>query len=126
VFGINSHGQIVGGYSDKDHQIHGFLLSHGVYTKLDVPGSEDGFTYAQGINDAGQVVGLYAGADGTSHGFLLDDGVYSTLDVPGSFWTEAYAINAGGEIVGAYEDADGVHGFLARIAHYARTNAGIE
>src|SRR5262249_39603878 len=30
--GVNNHGEIVGGYGDKDHHLHGLLVSHGRYT----------------------------------------------------------------------------------------------
>jgi hypothetical protein len=65
-------GQIVGYYYAGRN---GFLLDHGNYTPLDVPGST--FSLAYGINDSGQIVGSYA-ADpdgfGPFHGFLLDHG----------------------------------------------------
>lgn len=117
AIGINDHGEIVGGYGDKDHHLHGLLVSRGVYTTLDVPGTEDGSTLAQGINDAGVIVGFYDTGDGTSHGFVLRHGEYTTVDVPDSFWTEIYSINDKGEIVGAFEDENGVHGFRGKPAH---------
>jgi uncharacterized membrane protein len=95
---------------DGDGNRHGFVLSKGVYTTLDVSGAA--FTVAQGINNPGQIAGLYVDEEGTSHGFVLSEGRYTTVDVPGSFWTEIYSINATGEIVGAFEDEDGVHGFV--------------
>ena len=111
VIGINDRGEAAGTYVDAAGDRHGFVLSGGVYTTLDVPAA-DGFTVAQGINNAGQVAGLYRDEDGTSHGFVLYKGAYTTVDVPGAFWTEIYSINAAGEIVGAYEDEGGVHGFV--------------
>jgi hypothetical protein len=38
--GINNSGDIVGSYTDNSG-IHGYLYSHGVYTTIDVPGSDD-------------------------------------------------------------------------------------
>ena len=55
--GINESGQIVGYYDG-----HGFLLSGGTYTRLDVPGSYPDSTGASGINNAGQIVGSYLDA----------------------------------------------------------------
>jgi hypothetical protein len=53
-----------------DDRYHGFLLDHGVYTTLDVPGSYETYA-AHGINDSGQIVGLYLGFGGSGrHGFL--------------------------------------------------------
>jgi hypothetical protein len=48
---------------------HGFLLSYGVYTTIDVPGAVD--TFAEGINNLGQIAGYYVDASGNDHGFPL-------------------------------------------------------
>jgi hypothetical protein len=52
--GINTRGQIVGGYLAAGGG-HGFLLDRGVFTTIDVPGAID--TAVWGINDQGQMVG---------------------------------------------------------------------
>jgi probable HAF family extracellular repeat protein len=106
--GINDAGQVVGWYGSYP-LYHGFLLSGGSYTTLDVPGASA--TYAQGINDAGQVVGWYTNALGT-HGFLLSGGSYTTLDVPGASATYAQGINDAGQVVGWYGSYPLYHGFL--------------
>jgi probable HAF family extracellular repeat protein len=84
--GINDSGQIVGYYPAADGTYHGFLLSDGNYTTLDVPGWSD--TFASGINDSGQIVGYYGDSNVyyayPSHGFLLDQGSYTTLNAPES------------------------------------------
>ena len=105
ALGINDPGQVVGTYVDADGNRHGFLLSKGLYTTLDVPGAA--FTVAQGINNAGTIVGLYVDGDGNQHGFVLSKGVYTTIDVPNSTATAVFSINAQGAIVGSYDDADG-------------------
>jgi hypothetical protein len=64
---INDTGAIVGNYF-AGGRLHGFVLSGGNYTTLDVPGST--VTFAGGINNAGQIVGNYMDASGVSHGFL--------------------------------------------------------
>lgn len=61
---INIAGKIVGSYcqgaadcSNSQRVTHGFLLSHGVYTRFDFPG----FSYsggAAGINDKGAIIGF--------------------------------------------------------------------
>src|SRR5262249_47353095 len=89
---------------NNDNFAHGFLLSNGAYTILDVPGATD--TEAYGINNVGQIVGSYRNSTGT-HGFLLSNGAYATLDGPSiSFpitYTVAYGINDFGQIVGLYQ-----------------------
>ncbi len=54
---INDAGQIVGFYYESAVVWHGFLLSGGVYTPINVtfPGAYN--TAAQGINKTGQIVG---------------------------------------------------------------------
>jgi len=47
---------------------HGFLLSDGTYTTIDVPGASQ--TIANGINNEGYIVGYYIDADGHQHGFV--------------------------------------------------------
>jgi uncharacterized membrane protein len=66
--GINNGDQVVGEYFDAKGIEHGFVLSDGLVTNLDVPGAQ--FTWVYGINDAGLIVGTYTAADGTYHGFL--------------------------------------------------------
>jgi len=111
--GINDLGQVVGTYVDTSGARHGFLLSKGVYTTLDVP--DAAFTVAEGINNAGQIVGLYLGADGNVYGFSYTNGVYTTVGIPAITDTEVYSINAKSEIAGTYWDADDVtHGFIGK------------
>jgi uncharacterized membrane protein len=120
ALGINDRGQVVGDYVDAAQgNRRGFLLSHGVYTTLDVPGAL--LTVAEGIDDEGVIVGLFIdAAAGNEHGFILRRGVYATIDVPKAGGTGVYSINAKGEIVGSYCDGSGCstnvnpsnHGFL--------------
>jgi len=112
AIGINDPGQVVGDYVDAAQgNRHGFLLSRGIYTTLDVPGAL--LTVAEGINNAGKIVGFYIDAVGNEHGFILRGGVYATIDVPNAAFTAVFSINAEDEIVGSYGDSSGVtHGFL--------------
>ena len=48
---------------------HSFLLSHGVFTSFDLPGTV-GFSDASGINPGGIIVGIYNDAAGNGHGFV--------------------------------------------------------
>jgi uncharacterized membrane protein len=65
--GINNSEVIVGVYVDADGQ-HGFVLTNGVYTKVDVPGSTA--TAINSINAQGQIVGSYDDKNGSTHGFV--------------------------------------------------------
>ena len=55
---INAHGDIVGNYVTADGKTHGFLLSKGIFTTIDVPGAGL-LSEANGINDAGVIVGIW-------------------------------------------------------------------
>ena len=57
-----------GWYDDVDGQQHAFLLRHGQFSTIDVPGSA--FTRGNGLNDRGDIVGWYQDADGVEHGFV--------------------------------------------------------
>lgn len=122
AFGINDQGQIVGAYADKDHPdcvttligCHGFLLSDGHFTTIDVPDART--TFAQGINDQGQVVGQYLDRQGANRGFLWKAGQFVPIDAPGAIVTGVNSINDSGQIVGIFDDGPDPsisrHGFL--------------
>ena len=75
---INSRGDVVGVYCAIAPCVlaptgnHGFLLSEGNFTTLDVPGSAA--TIAFGINARRDIAGGYTDANGGTHGFLLSGG----------------------------------------------------
>jgi probable HAF family extracellular repeat protein len=115
--GIDDSGQIVGFYADGCLcNGHGFLLSGGIFTTLDVPGF--GSTYARAINNPGEIVGgtqpTFGG--GNEQGFTLNNGIYTNFNDPATgatSGTEANGINDFGQSVGYYQDASNVlHGFL--------------
>jgi uncharacterized membrane protein len=131
AIGINPRGDIVGFYCrvtsfcppgpTEPKNAHGFLLSEGKLTTIDVPGALE--TYAFKINRRGQTLGSYLDPEGRSHLFLLSEGEFTTIDFPGAVQTFIDAGNAGlnsrGDIVGDYCDAapcrfdNGTgHGFL--------------
>ena len=73
--GINERGDIVGTYCNwalpcliTPVDTHGFLISGGAFTTIDVPGASA--TAALGMNAKGGIVGSYSDAKGV-HGFLL-------------------------------------------------------
>jgi hypothetical protein len=102
-------GYQIGGFLGPSH---GFLLSGGSFSTVDVPGSTYSAVY--GLNDHGQIVGAYGlpGSNSTQ-GFLLDGGDFTAIAVPGSSYTRAAGINNAGDIAGLYYDANTLgHGFL--------------
>ena len=66
--GINNAGQIAGLYVDADGNQHGFVLSNGVYTTIDVPGGTNTGVFS--INAQGEIVGSYDDAGGVTHGYV--------------------------------------------------------
>jgi uncharacterized membrane protein len=66
--GLNDIDQIAGCYVDARGMEHGFVLTDGMLTNIDVPGAM--FTDIQGINNAGQFIGYYDDASGNEHAFL--------------------------------------------------------
>ncbi len=126
-WGINDKGDIVGNYYPEDGSLHGFLLSRGVYTKIDLPGACS--TNPGSINDAGDIVGDYSidyfgegncAAERMEYrGFLLKDGTFTAIEHPnglpgpGQYPTVPRGINAQGDVVGTCDSVDGgTHGFL--------------
>ncbi len=108
--GINPAGDIVGSYTDALGHSHGFLLSKGQFTTIDVPGELAGVggtlpTGAAGINPAGDIVGTYTAPVNTTVAFGSRD--YCTLAYPatctkgylyshGTFATVLYPLPSGG------------------------------
>ena len=64
---MTAAGTIGGTYNDASNQGHGFLLTNGVFTTIDYPGSTASFP--AGIGREGEVVGNYADAAG-DHGYV--------------------------------------------------------
>jgi hypothetical protein len=119
ALGNNDAGQIVGSYV-KDGVGRGYLLSGGVYTTIDPPGSL-GSDAAVGINNGGQIVGIW-GIDGVrDYGYLLDSGMYTIINPPGSVENGANKINASGQIAGGFSTGGfliGQHGFVYSSGAY--------
>jgi len=113
--GVNKGGQIVGQYVDTSGVFHGWELSGGTFTTIDVPFSGATGTFLGGINDSGEIVGGWdqSGAPQNQHGFTLISGTYTSFDYPGALQTVAFAVNNKGDIVGYWVDTSGEeHGFL--------------
>ena len=131
AFSITDSGDVAGLYVTSDNRVHGFLLTRGVYTSIDVPGSirtnalgaseplshsED--EQALGAQRGLAVVGRYDTPDGVAHGYVLRDGGFSTIDYAypagyaGTRFTVATSINPRGDIAGRYLGTDNLfHGF---------------
>jgi probable HAF family extracellular repeat protein len=113
----NSPHAIAGEFDDADGT-HGFVLSNGAFTEIDVPDAA-GVTSVNGINAKGELAGTYVDAVGTTHGYFRSKkGVVTTLTPPGATRTQAGFLNARGEVVGTYRDANPLpqtrHGFIWR------------
>lgn len=112
--GINDAGQVVGMYQ-QDGYYHGFILSKGIFTILNPPGTTDSAAY--GINNAGLVSGSCGSkAQAILYGFTYNNGTYSApIQVPGAAGTEVSGINNHGQMVGCYNlpgSPDNYHGFV--------------
>ena len=79
--GMNGAGEIVTSYADSTpvqnnggfnqnmlDNLHGLLLSQGVYTTIDFPDARG--TLGFGINDDGVIVGAYQDPNGRFHGYV--------------------------------------------------------
>lgn len=115
---INDTGDVAGFYtSPATGNTDGFLLRHGRFTDLSVPGSSS--TMALGVNRHDEVVGSYTVGSGNSavmHGFTWTPwGGFKTVDDPaGAGTTTINGVNDFGDLVGFYTDAAGnTDGFVA-------------
>lgn len=79
--GMNERGDIVGVYCDSAFPClisgigtHGFLISGGNFTTVDVPDARATATLS--INARGEIVGQYTDVNGKNHGFLLSQWIY--------------------------------------------------
>ena len=115
--GINSAGDIAGAYYDNNSDStggsngskgHGFFLSGGVFTSIDVPGA--GYTDVWRINDNGQIVGRFMSSNGDFHVFLYTIATRSfvSIDYPGATETamgdfsQMGGLNNNGDIASGY------------------------
>jgi probable HAF family extracellular repeat protein len=124
--GINPAGDIVGVFTDGVGQQHGFLLSGGQFTTVDVPGAVG--TSANGISPSGDIVGNYtapyilgvsntapsdsptycpaAGSPACIKGFLYRHGKFATVLFPGHPGAVPQRITPDGDIYGCLHDFD--------------------
>ena len=108
----NSEHALAGQYNDAGGTTHGFVLSNGVYTTIDKPGSVN--SGVNGINDRGHLAGTYVDAAGASHihAYFSQGGQFVSLDPPGSVRTFGGTLNDSDHVVGFYRTGDQKrHGF---------------
>jgi hypothetical protein len=126
---INPAGEIVGGFTDGVGVQHGFLLSRGQFTKIDVPGELVGATgslptNATGINPAGDIAGSFiapvnasvpqqspaycpgTGSPACIKGFLYRHGKFEIVLFPGHPGAIPAHISPDGDIYGCLHDFD--------------------
>ena len=131
--GINPAGAIVGVYTDAVGMSHGFLLTRGVLSTIDVPGAIVGVTgtlptVARGIGPSGDIVGQFTapynpplsteatvdsaaycpaiGSAACTKGFLLRRGEFSLVLFPGHPGAIPGRITPQGDIYGCLHDYD--------------------
>ena len=102
----NSNTAVVGEYDDADGNTHGFILSQGVFTTIDLSGASS--TQINGINAPGRYTGTYFDPDaGRIYAFVSRKGDVTTLDPPGAIQSQGGFLNAQGEVVGGYRNSNG-------------------
>jgi pimeloyl-ACP methyl ester carboxylesterase len=101
--GINNAGTIIGYYHPNPFpgfQVHGFVLSGGGATTIDVAGMAYSGLY--GISNSGPAAGSASDASGKVVAFRLTNGRISVInDPPGDRWSSVGGIDRDGKIAGA-------------------------
>jgi probable HAF family extracellular repeat protein len=106
---------IVGLFTDTDGRGKAYVVNHGSFSALEVPGSLT--TVGWDVSPSRVVVGVYVDAAGATHGFQYDGRNFTRVDVPGATVTRVFGINANGDVVGLFVDAAGrTHGFVAQVS----------
>lgn len=97
--GVDNAGDVVGWYADTNGVQHGFLLSGGTASTIDVPGAAD--TELEGINNKGQISGQSKAPSGRIRGFIytISTKAFKEIKVPGSYsFVQAWGINDKGQV----------------------------
>src|SRR5437762_520959 len=78
-FGATPDGEyIVGGFTDADGRGKAFVVNHGSFAALEVPGALS--TAVGDVNPSRVVVGIYTDAAGAVHGFQYDGKTFGRVD----------------------------------------------
>jgi len=96
----NSTHEVAGDFTDSDGVTHGFVLSKGVFTTVDVPGAA--FTQINGINAPGRLAGTYSETgdlEENARGYFSSKGDFDTIHPPQSSRTQVGFLNSQGEVV---------------------------
>ena len=122
AFGINSKGDIVGGYGPIPPPLYfetsGYTLKKNTYRTLAYPGAAYSVPY--GINDKGVIAGFYdLIGDQNFRGYMYKGTQFTNIDYPGAEATAPSAINNTDEVIGIYFDSGNVqHGFTLKDGVY--------
>lgn len=116
ISSINNHGVMAGvSHNASFTFFQSFLLSHGEFQYIAVPGFPGGTIIAH-ANDAGDAIGSFTDNTGGIHGFLLRHGEFTAVDPPGAAFISLAGINSSGEIVGFDLDNTGTFHFRSFMA----------
>jgi hypothetical protein len=112
--GINTQGDMVGVFFDAQFAVHGFVVTGGQLTEVQVSGIPE--PDLCGITDDGTLAG-----NANDAGFVVRDGMVQIIAIPEAQLTELSGIRNDGSVYGRYLDKDGVdHGFVAMPTKNAR------
>ena len=110
VLGINSAGEMVGGYYQAQYLWHGFKLSGTTLTYFDYPGAQ--WTIPTGINNEGLIVGDYSPDSISVHGFTYDGQIFTSIQHGSDSITNVSGINNAGQIYGGTGNPEAKAGFV--------------
>jgi uncharacterized membrane protein len=122
AFGIDSKGDIVGGYGPIPPPLYfettGYTLKTDTFRTLAYPGAAYSVPY--GINDKRVIAGFYdLVGDQNFRGYMYKGTQFTNIDYPGAEATAPDAINNSDEVIGIYFDSSDVqHGFTLKNGVY--------
>jgi hypothetical protein len=118
--GLDSSGNVVGYFIDKNNSSHGFIReSAGAITTVDAPGAFTGQgvgTEVTGINSSGEAAGFWKDPQGILHSFIHNsNGTLSEFDPPTTIGSDAFCINDQGVVAGGVLDVSGAQGYVRTV-----------
>jgi uncharacterized membrane protein len=117
LYGINSSGTVVGGFTTGVYW-KGFRLANGAYKSIAYPGAVN--TILNSINDGGLIVGYYMDAT-MFHGLTWQSGTFRRVDFPNAkYGTVLNDVNKSGVIVGNRYNSDFAFGFIYQNGSFAK------